>query len=518
MSLLHKTIFSISELLKSLIWVIVAASCSLYITSAAANFAYVNPLDFSSYQRWDSYQYLSIAQDGYTLSVCEHDKNLFCGNSGWFPLYPLLIKALSNTGINLDISSVAVSWLLYALTLLMLLPLLVRHVPEQSKRIALSLLFSMFPGCIYFIAAFPISLTVFLAFATILSAASKCWSLTALFAVLASLTHPTGIYLGGALSLWLLGSAIKERKIKLEPWVGPLCSIFGFALVMVIHFYTVNNYKAFFVVQSSNGRKLSNPATLVDRAFISPLKENLLSRPSSSNTYSLRAFDGSFVSAIEGGGKQILIGAKKPVSWENFQEILVENGRIILQSFNGKFFRVDEKTLTLEVKADGQSFEQATRWQKLRPTFDRVVYLNDAGMYLGVDAEGVHLSARSNYIGPRELFEVITERDNYFRKLTFYTALQSLLVLFVIGSGLLLLLTRRLQSTAEILALNFAIISWFGSFLFGAGLSLYRVESTLVVSVLYLRRLPEWILWPLAILFGLISYPMAVMFFQTKLI
>jgi hypothetical protein len=51
--------------------------------------------------RWDSAHYLAIAKDGYELFPCAGkfgypiNATEMCGNAGWFPGYPFLIKLFS---------------------------------------------------------------------------------------------------------------------------------------------------------------------------------------------------------------------------------------------------------------------------------------------------------------------------------------------------------------------------------------------------------------------------------------
>ncbi len=46
------------------------------------------------WKRWDSFHYLTIALDGYTLVPCD-EQGGWCGNTGWAPLYPWLIRYIA---------------------------------------------------------------------------------------------------------------------------------------------------------------------------------------------------------------------------------------------------------------------------------------------------------------------------------------------------------------------------------------------------------------------------------------
>ncbi|MBM3400175.1 MAG: hypothetical protein FJY15_06370, partial [Bacteroidetes bacterium] len=45
------------------------------------------------WSRWDSGLYLQIAEKGHNLIPCPDWPGAWCGNAGWAPLYPLMIKS-----------------------------------------------------------------------------------------------------------------------------------------------------------------------------------------------------------------------------------------------------------------------------------------------------------------------------------------------------------------------------------------------------------------------------------------
>ena len=59
-----------------------------------------NPFTTAEWVRWDSRNYLSIANHGYTLMSCQGEVFSLCGNSGWFPFYPLLIAPFAAVGLQ----------------------------------------------------------------------------------------------------------------------------------------------------------------------------------------------------------------------------------------------------------------------------------------------------------------------------------------------------------------------------------------------------------------------------------
>jgi hypothetical protein len=57
----------------------------------------------SSWKHWDSFNYIAIAQHGYTFYRCPPAPKAptWCGTAGWFPAYPLLLRVLGWFGAPL---------------------------------------------------------------------------------------------------------------------------------------------------------------------------------------------------------------------------------------------------------------------------------------------------------------------------------------------------------------------------------------------------------------------------------
>jgi len=88
---------------------LILESCLVFIVSAilviiSGYAAGVAPFLPSSYSRWDSDHYLSIASSGYELFSCArlpgYDPAAWCGNSGWLPGYPALIRIVETFQIS----------------------------------------------------------------------------------------------------------------------------------------------------------------------------------------------------------------------------------------------------------------------------------------------------------------------------------------------------------------------------------------------------------------------------------
>lgn len=111
-------------------------------------------------ERWDSVHYLSIASRGYEMFRCRERypkfPDVWCGNTAWFPGYPMVTRVVSWTGLPVDVSAVLVTELCLVAVFVLLWHLLgARLTPGTGAAMALAV---VFPGAIYFHAVFPVTL------------------------------------------------------------------------------------------------------------------------------------------------------------------------------------------------------------------------------------------------------------------------------------------------------------------------------------------------------------------------
>jgi hypothetical protein len=87
----------------------VAANALVWHAAASAGYDFFDP---GTWALWDGRQYLSQARQGLTLIPCKvppYKPGQWCGNAGWFPLYPALVRGVSWTGLSLEWSGVLVA-------------------------------------------------------------------------------------------------------------------------------------------------------------------------------------------------------------------------------------------------------------------------------------------------------------------------------------------------------------------------------------------------------------------------
>src|SRR4051794_9553842 len=145
------------------------------------------PLDtlFSPLARWDSIWYLGIAHDGYAGA-----------STAFFPLYPLLVRALAPVGTPwaLLASAYAVSLASFAGALVLLRRLVELELGADAARRALFLL-AFFPGALWFGVPYSESVFLLLSVGAIYAARTNHWAWAGVCAALASGTRSAGIVL-----------------------------------------------------------------------------------------------------------------------------------------------------------------------------------------------------------------------------------------------------------------------------------------------------------------------------------
>jgi len=222
--------------------------------------------DSSNWLRWDSGHYLNIANNGYEFFPCAgkygypENSNDLCGNTGWFPGYPILIK-LINLIFKFDFVCIAgvLSKIFYFFSLLLVL------IIAEVKRFSLkNIFFLSIPAFsfsfIYYNAIFPISSVLFFVLTALyFFTKDKIW-MTAFFCMLASFFYPTGFLLSLVFAICILFRntlSIKQKfnKVVILTIMGGL----GLAFVFLIFQIAVNDWSAFIQVQSKYGHGLHNP-------------------------------------------------------------------------------------------------------------------------------------------------------------------------------------------------------------------------------------------------------------------
>lgn len=236
-------------------------STGLIIASGFA--AGISPMLPSSYVRWDSGHYLKIAASGYELFSCARvpgwDPAQWCGNSGWFPGYPLLIRVLSTLQISETVAGVLISNVCYFGCLFLLRLVLERAAPDRDN-FACFLMGSVFPGAIYYHAVFPSSLLMLLALLALLLLVQGRYFWASLSAACGAFVYPTGFLLSGMLGLGvLIGRDMPWPRRLADAVMFSSIGLTGLLIVFLVHQVAVGRWDAFFLTQAKYGHGLHDP-------------------------------------------------------------------------------------------------------------------------------------------------------------------------------------------------------------------------------------------------------------------
>lgn len=232
---------------------------------AAAYSLGLDGADPAVWSRWDSGHYLSIARGGYEFMSCAevpgYDPRDWCGNAGWFPLYPALIAPLCRLGARPELAGELVSAVLTLATLALLWNgFLARRVTVRN--LLLLLVAAFFPGQVYHHAVFPLSLLTFLSLFLAHGFARERPRLGGLLLGLASTAYPPGVLLTVPAVLASVTEPGRPWRNRLArgAWFAA-CGAAGLALVFGILQVSTGSWDAFFKVHAKYHHELHNPLT-----------------------------------------------------------------------------------------------------------------------------------------------------------------------------------------------------------------------------------------------------------------
>jgi hypothetical protein len=239
--------------------VVAAVALSQLVVLLGARAAGVQFTAPSSYARWDSANYLSIANHGYTLERCPADglfarKGDWCGNTQWMPGYPLLIRAATALGLGSLGEIVVLTRLLHVAMLAACWMLLLRDRRPSAAVLAL-LIAAVFPGMIYLDGIFPIATAILAVVVAIALLERRRWILAGVAAGLALLCYEVAGFLaiGGVFGiLTVRGLRLSERVRASALFLAPIAAA-GVTLLIVFQVYT-GRVNAFLLAQPSYHR------------------------------------------------------------------------------------------------------------------------------------------------------------------------------------------------------------------------------------------------------------------------
>lgn len=214
------------------------------------------------WKRWDSFHYLTIASDGYTLVPCE-EQGGWCGNTGWAPLYPWLIRYIAPIfGLKPELVGVLLSSLFFIGYLMIGARLLKITDYKYSHWLNISL-FAFFPGCTYFLAIFPISLVVFLAFLVLYSLEkSRLW-LVGITAGLIVFSYSPGMFIIIPLGAYYAVKWFAEKEYSKKHLIPIALCLLITTLFFAYFEWRTGQWNALFLIQGKYGHYINTPWKMV---------------------------------------------------------------------------------------------------------------------------------------------------------------------------------------------------------------------------------------------------------------
>jgi hypothetical protein len=224
--------------------------------------------------RADSFNYLSIALHGYVLHPCPPSCVAgvglpWSGNSGWFPLYPLLLAPFAHLNVGSAAGAVLAGACQFA-TFAVLWFGFVRGMPRMNA-VAVMALTAVFPGAIYLAGVFPLSLLTLLFLVGLWLLERNQTRAVVVTAFLAGLTYPLGC-LYGVVACFAL------RRRLVEATCALFATIVGLGIFVIAQRMMTGHGDAYILAQRGRGHGLNDPIAALLSAKASTL--SFLHQPS----------------------------------------------------------------------------------------------------------------------------------------------------------------------------------------------------------------------------------------------
>jgi hypothetical protein len=210
--------------------------------------------------RWDSIHYLEIAQHGYVNSA----------DTPFYPLYPLLIRALAEIVRSPAIAGVLISCVAFVVALTLLDRLTRDELGGEAAR-ATVLLLAFAPLSFFFTAVYTESLFLALLVLSFYLARQGCFARAALAAAFATLTHVEGILLTAPLAYMYWRSRGRSLSPRaLCSWAAASLALPGLALAGFCTYLHALGYGWLAPVSNANmsnyGRTMVGPPLMLWKA------------------------------------------------------------------------------------------------------------------------------------------------------------------------------------------------------------------------------------------------------------
>jgi hypothetical protein len=178
---------------------------------------------------WDGEWYRTVARDGYIFHA--HAQN----DTAFFPLYPLLIRAVHQLGPDLLLAGLVISNVCFVVAVLAFAALTERLFDADTARRA-AIWLCVFPLGFVFSMEYPTSLVLAAMALATLAALADRWLLAALVVALAALARPEGavLVIPFAVLAWRRRAEVPRGRVAVALVAGPL-AVASFPLYLWWH-------------------------------------------------------------------------------------------------------------------------------------------------------------------------------------------------------------------------------------------------------------------------------------------
>jgi hypothetical protein len=217
-----------------------------------------------SYVRADSVNYLSIAENGYVFFPCNSDPRGFCGNAGWLPGFPLLIRFFTAMHLPPVASGAWIAGGFALATLILLWNVFLGAEVSTSGLLSLALA-AFFPGHVYYHAIFPVSMCNFFQLLAIWAHVNRRFVWAGLAGTIASFSYSPGVFLAGVFALdsfWHDPEQPLVRRIRQGALAAGLVAA-GFLAFLVMLGLETGVWRAYFLVHATDQLGLHMPWTVL---------------------------------------------------------------------------------------------------------------------------------------------------------------------------------------------------------------------------------------------------------------
>jgi hypothetical protein len=266
----------------------VLATALLWVVAARTGYP---PRQATTWARWDSGQYVSIAVRWYYTVECTSRRlppnappgPHLCGNTGWFPLYPWAMRAVSKLGLSVVQAGVLLAALFHLLSLMVVWAL--AREPGHPSRFLVLLLAAVFPGAVYQHAVFPISMMTFFTIGFLYLVGTGRWIWAGVSGAAAAASYISGVLLAlVAPAVAILTVGRLGWRTALRSGITAVMVAAGFVGVLIVQYLAVGIWGAYFQSTRKYGVGIQNPIPNFVRT-VSPFVEQLRGMPVPSRQY-----------------------------------------------------------------------------------------------------------------------------------------------------------------------------------------------------------------------------------------